>query len=261
MEHIATLFIVLSAYMCGAFLASLVLKNNGIADIAYGGGFLLLTWISHISGLHAVGGFILTGMVTMWSARLVYRIFRKNFNKSEDFRYKQWRDAWGKSFIIRSFFQIYVLQGTIIAIIVSPVLETNLFSTTLSFTGFQLIGVFLWLFGFLFEAIGDMQLDRYIKNSANKGTIMMSGLWKYTRHPNYFGESVMWWAISFIAFGALNNIWGLYASIVFVSPVLITFLLLKVSGVPMLEERWKGNPLWEAYAAKTNVLIPWFRKK
>lgn len=112
-------------------------------------------------------------------------------------------------------------------------------------------GFVLWLIGFFFETVGDAQLDAFIKNPENKGKIMMSGLWKYSRHPNYFGESTMWWGIALMSLGL--SALPLYG---FVSPLLITYLLLYVSGVPMLERRWEGNPEWEAYKARTSVIVP-----
>jgi steroid 5-alpha reductase family enzyme len=112
-------------------------------------------------------------------------------------------------------------------------------------------GLLLWVFGFFFEVVGDYQLDRFITAPKNKGKIMTQGLWKYSRHPNYFGESLMWWGMAVMAASL-----SVYPFIGFVSPVLITFLLLKVSGVSMLEKRWEGNPAWEAYKKRTSVFLP-----
>jgi steroid 5-alpha reductase family enzyme len=116
-------------------------------------------------------------------------------------------------------------------------------------------GALLWVIGFLFEAVGDYQLARFKANPENKGKIMQSGLWKYTRHPNYFGESVMWWGIWIIA---LNVDYGWTAV---VSPVVITLLLLKVSGVSLLEKHYSDNPKYRDYARRTNAFIPWFPGK
>jgi steroid 5-alpha reductase family enzyme len=113
------------------------------------------------------------------------------------------------------------------------------------------IGLGLWALGFFFESVGDAQLDAFIKDTnPHKGKIMKTGLWRYTRHPNYFGESSMWWGIAFLAFSVSGN------ALVFISPLLITFLLLKVSGIPMLEKKWAGILEWEIYKAKTSPFLP-----
>jgi steroid 5-alpha reductase family enzyme len=103
--------------------------------------------------------------------------------------------------------------------------------------------------GFYFEAVGDHQLDQFIKNQNNKGKIMDTGLWALTRHPNYFGEVTMWWGLYIVALSV-----GAWWSIV--SPIIITYLLLKVSGIPMLEAKYKDNPLYEAYKRRTNAFFP-----
>ena len=180
----------------------------------------------------------------------------KNKNKPEDFRYKAWRDAWGSSFVVRSFFQIYMLQGLIIFIVASPILIALVFGDTVLFAPLFILGSLLWSLGFFFESVGDYQLDKFITNPSNKGKIMMSGLWKYTRHPNYFGESMMWFSIALCAISFTP-----LAFVGIISPLLITFLLLKVSGVPMLEKRWEGNNTWEQYKAKTSVFFPTIPKK
>lgn len=242
--------LILFAYMCLLFVISILRKDNGTADIGYGIGFVVAT----ISALLFAGTtpftVLLTSPVVLWAVRLAVRIFLKNKGKPEDFRYRAWRDAWGKSFLLRSFFQIYMLQGAVILTVVMPVLLSIAYPRPALF-GLVAVGICLWAVGFFFEVIGDYQLDRFIRNPANKGNIMTSGLWAYSRHPNYFGESLMWWGIAIAASGL-----SYFGIIGFVSPVLITYLLLFVSGVPMLEKKWTGNPEWEAYKARTSVFIP-----
>jgi len=114
------------------------------------------------------------------------------------------------------------------------------------------LGVLVWAIGFVFEAVGDRQLLVFVKNPANAGRILQTGLWRYTRHPNYFGEATLWWGVFFIA---LSVPYGLFAIL---SPLTIDFLLLKVSGIPMLEKRWEGQPEFEDYKRRTNALVPWF---
>lgn len=237
-------------------------KDNSIIDIAYGPIFILTSLI--LGGLASFTAPLAPHAVTMifliciWGSRLGLRIYSKNRNKPEDFRYATWRSEWSQHgtlyFYLRSYLQIFILQGLVISVVLLPVIFTV--SAQSSFIMLSFVGIGLWLLGFLFESIGDAQLDRFIKNkNRNKDTIMKTGLWRYTRHPNYFGESSMWWGIAFIAFSATGN------ALVFLSPFLITFLLLYVSGIPMLEKKWAGNLEWEIYKAKTSPFLPLPPKK
>ena len=192
-------------------------------------------------------------LVTFWGARLSLRIYLKNRSKPEDFRYAKWRSEW-RWFRLRSYVQIFLLQGIIIYIIALPLIFVASSASTLNLLG--VAGIALWFIGFLFEAIGDYQLDRFLKSTDSHGKLMTTGLWSYTRHPNYFGESTMWWGIFLITVSTGTAPWW----IAIVSPLLITFLLLKVSGIPMLEARMSQHPDWGAYAKRTNAFIPWFPK-
>jgi steroid 5-alpha reductase family enzyme len=249
-------------YMCFAFIISLIRKDNGTADIAYGWGFVLLAWITFAHGMPGLPALVANILVTIWAARLSIRIYLRGIGKPEDFRYKKWREEWGKTFVVRSFFQIYILQGVVIYLVSIPVMMLNVYNGPLVFGLISLFGLVVWIKGFVFEAVGDYQLARFMRNPANKGHVIQAGLWHYTRHPNYYGESLMWWGLAFVSFGtigATHSLW--FAAIAFVGPILITFSLLKVSGVPLLEAHFAGQPEWEAYKAKTSVFIPWFPKK
>jgi steroid 5-alpha reductase family enzyme len=248
-------------YMCFAFFVSVVRKDNGTADIAYGWGFVLVAIVTYILGTQSFHAALVSVFATIWAARLSIRIYLRNRGKPEDFRYKKWREEWGKSFLVRSFFQVYMLQGVIIFFVVLPVSLVNLYGGPVALgSGPDLVaalGVLLWLVGFFFESVGDWQLGKFMHDLTNKGKIMDQGLWHYTRHPNYFGESTMWWGIALIAFGTLLAVGAIVPAVLsFIGPILITFFLLKVSGVPMLEKHFEGNPSWEAYKAKTSVFIP-----
>lgn len=261
-ESLIIAAVCLFAYMTCAFIIALIKKDNGVADIAYGGGFVLVSWVTYALGLTGLAGLIASILVTLWAARLSYRIYRRNHGKPEDFRYRTWREEWGKSFVVRSFFQVFMLQGAILFLVALPVLLLNTFDTSAAVSVIALIGIFIWLKGFFFETVADRELDEFLKDPGNKGKIMSSGLWRYSRHPNYYGESVMWWGIALIAFGTLlPQTDAVLAALSFVSPVLITFLLLKVSGIPLVEKRFEGELAWEAYKAKTSAFIPWFPKR
>jgi len=248
--------IALIFFMSCLFFVALLRKNNGMADVGYGTAFIILTFVTATivpSVLWYM--YILIALVFIWGIRLSIRIYLKNYGKPEDFRYKAWRDTWGKYFLVRSFFQIYMLQGFIIFLVALPVLLSLLYPTVNPTLAYVYAGVCLWILGFLFESIADYELDTFIKNPENRGKIMTTGLWRYSRHPNYFGESLMWWGLGVAGFAITHSL------LVFISPILITFLLLKVSGVPMLERRFEGNPDWEEYKIKTSVFIPLPPKK
>ena len=239
------------------FFVAQMKKDNSIVDIAYGLGFIVTSYLTTllIFKNSALTGhsFIILILITIWGIRLSLRIYRKNKGKSEDFRYKAWREEWTKKgmayYYLRTYFQIFILQGIVISLVLLPF--TQSISSFENARGLMFFGLILWIVGFCFEVIGDKQLDRFIKSkSEHKGTIMKTGLWKYTRHPNYFGESTMWCGLSFIALSSGASL------IVLLSPILITFLLLKVSGIPMLEKKWEGNEEWEAYKRKTSAFIP-----
>jgi steroid 5-alpha reductase family enzyme len=245
---LAALFI----YMTGLFVISLILKNNGVADIGYGVAFMVVIGTAALLvDSPSSYSLLLLALPFVWGARLAVRIFRKNYGKPEDFRYKAWRDAWGKSFFIRSFLQVYMLQGAVVFVVALPVTLAFVFPTSAPTIALFTSGILVWVLGFFFESVGDYQLDRFLNNPENKGKVMTTGLWRYSRHPNYFGESCMWFGIAIAAASLTILPW-----LVFISPLLITFLLLYVSGVPLLEKRFEGNPEWEAYKSKTSVFVP-----
>jgi steroid 5-alpha reductase family enzyme len=218
--------------------------------VAWGLGFILLAWISYF--LYAdsnLRGLLVGVLVTIWGLRLAWHIYLRNKGKTEDYRYLAWRKQWGDWFYFRSYFQVYILQGLFLFLIILPVLFINK-NVSQGINIVDIIGVLIWLVGFFFEVVGDMQLSRFIKNPLNKGKIMQSGLWKYTRHPNYFGEVTGWWGIWLIAFSVSDG-W-----ISIIGPLTITILILKVSGIPLLEKKMEENPLFVEYKKRTSVFIP-----
>jgi steroid 5-alpha reductase family enzyme len=242
------------AYMTLFFVLATTIKNNSIVDIGWGFGFVLITWFTFFKfGSNHLPQLITSALVTLWGLRLSYHIFRRNVGKPEDFRYQNWRKAWGKWVIPRAFLQIFMLQGLFMLIISLPIIFTNSFAGITN-PFWLMVGSIIWIKGFYWEVMGDYQLRKFVKTN-KPGQLMTKGLWKYTRHPNYFGEAMMWWGVFGIALSATNSL------ITIVSPLTITFLLRFVSGVPMLEKKYKGNKYFEAYKKKTNAFIPWFPKK
>jgi steroid 5-alpha reductase family enzyme len=227
-------------------------KNNAFADIAWGGGFIVLmavTW--KLSGAFSIRQTLLGIAVCIWGIRLIIHIAIRNRGKKEDFRYREMRERWGKSAIWYSYTRVFLFQGLLMFIIGLPILLVNRSSGN-SLTVADFLGAALWISGFLFETIADAQLRHFIKHrKKTSSNIMDRGLWKYSRHPNYFGESVMWWGIFLISFSVPYGWAGI------VSPLLITFLLVKVSGIPPLEKHFQDNPAYQEYAGRTSVFVPW----
>jgi steroid 5-alpha reductase family enzyme len=247
-----------AAYMTVWYVVALIKKDNSVADIAWGLGFVLVAACSFLFWRTALSlPLLATSLVAVWGLRLSIHILARNRRKGEDPRYAAWRAKWGRSFVWRSYLQVFLLQGFFLIVISAPIVFVNVSPLSPPGWGFPwwLAGLLVWIAGFVFEAVGDAQLARFKRDPANKGKIMDRGLWKYTRHPNYFGESLMWWGIFVIALEAP------YGWITIASPLLITFLLVKVSGVPMLERRYAGNPDFQAYARRTSAFVPWLPKK
>lgn len=244
------ILILVSLYVLLAFFIGLAKKDNSIMDVFWGFGFVLIAWYSLLRVMSfEIEQIIITLFVTIWGIRLSNHILKRKIGKPEDFRYANWRKEWGKWVNIRSFFQIYVLQGLMMLIVSASIIITNLYYESTSIW-YLLVGSSIWILGFIFEAVGDAQLKKFIKTK-KEGEIMTKGLWKYTRHPNYFGEATIWWGLFIIS--------GSWLAII--SPITITFLLVFVSGVPLLEKKYAGQKNWELYKKKTSMFIPWFPKK
>jgi len=256
MNYYPTLGVVLWGYMTLWFLVSLIKRRNDVADVAWGLGFVLITWISFfLSGGSGTRGLLAGILVSIWGLRLAWHIHVRHRGKPEDFRYMTWRREWGKWFYARSYAQVYLLQGALLFVVALPMLMINRSPRgTVGFLGG--IGVFVWLLGFLFESVGDAQLARFASDPQNRGKILQTGLWRYTRHPNYFGEVVQWWGIWLLAVGIPGGGW-----IGIIGPLTITFLILKVSGIPMLEKKMAENPDFADYKRRTSVFVPWILKK
>ncbi|NMC11534.1 MAG: DUF1295 domain-containing protein [Chloroflexi bacterium] len=238
------------------WLISLLLKNSSIVDIFWGLGFVIVNWIYFTL---TPDGFIsrklLIGLlVSLWGLRLSTHIFLRNLGKPEDYRYQKWRKENGSQWWWKSFFQVFLLQGLLLWIISAPLLAAQFTSQPEHLTWSDFVGVIVWLVGFYFEAMGDYQLSQFLSKPENKGKIMNKGVWRYTRHPNYFGDSAQWWGYYLIAASA-GGWWTIF------SPIMMTFLLVRVSGVALLEKTMETRPGYKEYAEKTSAFIPWFPLK
>lgn len=239
-------------YVTVWFLISLLLKRNDLADIAWGPGIFLVGLVGFFFSEESLS-LLLTILMGIWALRLASRIAARNLKKKEDKRYIELAKTWGKWFLLRSYLQVFLLQGLLMIFVGYPALHIAAFGSEMSVLVY--VGLTVWFIGFFFEAVGDYQLDQFLSKEENRGKIMRYGLWKYTRHPNYFGEVTQWWGVFLIVVSAP---FGLVA---LVSPLMITYLIFFVSGIPMLEKMFEGNSEFEEYKKRTSAFFPWFVKK
>ncbi|MHB1318898.1 MAG: DUF1295 domain-containing protein [Anaerolineae bacterium] len=245
--------VLIALYFVVFFVVGTILRNNSIVDIGWGLGFVVVAaYVLLATDGPSVPLVLIALLVAIWGLRLSYHIMRRNLGKPEDFRYANWRTAWGKWVIPRAFFQVYMLQGLFMFLVSLPITLTGLASAAGVLSMPLLVaGAAIWIVGFIFEAVGDYQLKRFLAQPENRGQLMTSGLWSLTRHPNYFGEAVMWWGIFVLAVS------GGASLLAVISPILITYLLRYVSGVPLLEKSMSRKPGFEKYARRTSVFVPW----
>jgi steroid 5-alpha reductase family enzyme len=243
LESIIVLFIYFNIF----FLIGQYKKNNAVVDIAWGLGFVLVAWFTFMLSSMTIINYVITIIVSLWGLRLGYYLFKRNWNKAEDYRYVEMRKSWLKYPLLQAYLKVYMLQMLLMYIISLSIIFINNSNSNLGLLAY--LGIFVWIIGYFFEVVGDYQLKKFVSNPLNKGHIMKTGLWKYTRHPNYFGEAVMWWGIYLLALNA-----GGYLTII--SPLLINFLLVFVSGVPLLEKKYKDNIEFQEYAKVTSIFIP-----
>lgn len=237
------------------FIVAQIIKNNSIVDMGWGAGFIVVAMGTLVyQGAYLERNLLITLLILIWGGRLAYHIVRRNWGKPEDFRYAKWRQDWGRWLVPRAFLQVFMLQGLLMLVIGYPIILINAYPQP-GLGLLDYLGLIVWLIGFYFESVGDRQLADFKKDPANKGHVIKSGLWRYTRHPNYFGEATMWWGIFLIALSVPSG-WTAV-----ISPLTITLLLLYVSGVPLLERKYKDNKEFQEYARVTNKFFPWFPKK
>ena len=246
---------VILALMTLLWLLSVRLENASIIDVFWGIGFIIVTWLAFAltpQGYLPRKSLLIT-LVMVWGLRLAIHIGTRNLGRPEDFRYAKWRAENGPRWWWFSFFQVFLLQGLLLWLISAPLLAAMTSGFPAILTPLDWLGTLLWLLGLLFESVGDAQLMAFRARPANQAKLLTSGLWKYTRHPNYFGEAVLWWGLYVIALAA-GRWWTIF------SPILMTFLLLRVSGLAMLERTMKSKPGYQEYMQRTSAFFPWFPK-
>ncbi len=239
------------------WLWSVFIQNVSIVDIFWGLGFVVVnTYYVFMSGELNTRKLMVLILVGIWGLRLAIYLAWRNIGKGEDFRYQEFRRKYGpKRYWWFSFFQTFLLQGILIMIISLPLLGIHASADDGTLNIIDYLGILVWAIGFTFEAGGDFQLARFKGDEKNKGKVLNTGFWKYTRHPNYFGDSAVWWAYAIFSIAA-GSYWQIIGAII------MTLLIIKVSGVSLLEKTLKETkPQYRDYIQKTNSFLPWFPKK
>jgi steroid 5-alpha reductase family enzyme len=245
--------LVILAAVLVVWAISVKIKDASIVDVFWGFGFVLVAWVARLvaGGDWTLRRTLLLVAATAWGLRLTWHLGRRNLGKGEDFRYRAMRKKHGDKFWLVSLRTVFLFQGLMIFIVSLP-LQVGLMrhDDRSEITALVLAGFVVWCIGVGFETLGDLQLKRFKANPANKGTILATGLWAWTRHPNYFGDSVAWWGMWLIAASVLPGIPTI------VAPIVMTILLRRVSGVPMLEYTMRKRPGYDAYIAQTSPFVP-----
>lgn len=249
---LTTLAVVLGLFFA-LWLVSLAARDASIVDMVWGAGFVVVAAVGFFLG---EGAFprraLVTAMVALWGLRLSLHLTRRNLGKGEDFRYRAMRAQHGARFPWVSLVTVFGLQALILWVVSFPVQAAQAAAGPASLGPLDFAGLAVWAVGLTFEAVGDAQLARFKADPANAGQVMDRGLWRFTRHPNYFGDCLVWWGLYGVALGADGGAFTVFA------PVVMTFLLTKVSGVPLLERSLKERrPGYAAYIARTSGFFPW----
>lgn len=255
----AALWALLAMSLLGVagWLLSLARRDVSIVDSLWSLFFLLGAWVHVIAqtGLASPGprALLLLGLLLIWALRLALYLTWRNWGEPEDHRYQVIRARNQPGFAFKSLYLVFGLQVLLAWIIAAPLLAALASPAPLGWL--DALGAVAWLIGMVFETVGDAQLARFKSNPAQRGRVLDSGLWRYTRHPNYFGEALLWWGFFLIAVSA-GGWWTVYA------PLLMTLLLLKVSGVALLEQDiTERRPAYADYIRRTNAFLPWFPKE
>jgi steroid 5-alpha reductase family enzyme len=252
LEVFAASAVAIAVLMVVTWAISLPLRNVSIVDFVWGLGFVVVAWVSYVVGDGlAERKLLLALMTTVWGLRLALYLLWRNAGQGEDPRYVALRRRRGERFAFQSLWLVFGLQGVVMAVVSLPVQVGSVPEQPDTLGAVEVVGVVVWAVGLFFEAVGDAQLARFKADPDHRGQVLDRGLWRYTRHPNYFGDISVWWGIWIVA--AATGV-GLYAV---VGPIVMTFFLLRVSGVPLLERTIATRrPAYDDYVARTNAVFP-----
>ena len=249
--------LVIVSMMLSIWVASLIKKDASIVDLFWGVGFVVVA-VSTLARIESpsLRTWLLLGVTAIWGTRLSLYLSWRNHGQPEDYRYREMRERHGDRFPLVSLVTVFLLQGAVMWIVSFPIQLGMHVPTESGPTIVMWLGCVLWSVGVFFESVGDWQLARFRANTENRGQILNTGLWRYTRHPNYFGDFCVWWGIYLIAFGDGRYWWTA------IGPAIMSVFLMKFSGVGMLEKALsKSKPGFADYAARTNAFFPGPPKK
>ncbi len=249
-EALLTAAIVAGAFFVALWLISLAVRDASIVDPFWGPGFAVVAWVVYARADDpGTRGLLVTMLVTIWALRLGVHLAVRNLGHGEDFRYQAMRRHWGRRFWIISLGTVFLLQGALMWIVSLPVQVAMVDGGSAGILAW--IGAGVWAVGLFFETVGDWQLRRFKADPGNAGRVMDRGLWRYTRHPNYFGDFTVWWGIFLVTITSVAHLWTI------VGPVVMSILLMRVSGVPMLERSIATRrPGYAEYVARTAAFFP-----
>ncbi len=232
--------------------ASVAIRDTSIVDVFWGAGFVVIAWVTFAaSDGSADRRLLLAVLTTVWGLRLTVHLARRNLGHGEDPRYRAMRERHGERWPRRSLWAVFWGQGLLMWIVSLPVQAGQAYAEPGSLIWLELLGTAIWLLGFLFETIGDLQLTRFRADPANAGRVMDRGLWRYTRHPNYFGDFSVWWGLFLIALATVSAWWTV------IGPIVMSVLLIRVSGAALLERSMgKTRPGYEDYVGRTSGFLP-----
>jgi steroid 5-alpha reductase family enzyme len=250
-------FLAVLAMMLTGWIISLIYRNVTIVDSLWGLGFVIIAWLTFSMASGYPGRKLLISLlVTLWGVRLILHLSWRNWGHGEDPRYGSWRQKSGDGFWLVSLFKVFILQAVFLWAISLGLQWGQMSAQPSALMWLDYVGLGIWIVGFFFEAVGDYQLARFKADADQKGRVMDRGLWAYSRHPNYFGESLVWWGIFMITLATPLGWWTM------ISPIIITIVLLKMTGVSLMEKAIvHTRPKYQDYIRRTNAFIPWFPKK
>jgi steroid 5-alpha reductase family enzyme len=242
----------IAVLMLFVWAISVAIRDASVVDIAWGFGFVVTGWTAFLVGDGpSPRSWLMVALVSIWGLRLTLHLAKRNIGKGEDFRYQRMRAEHPANFPLWTLANVFGLQGALMFVVSLPVQMAMVAGGPDSLTLLDFAGVALWVIGLAFEAIGDLQLQRFKADPANQGKVMDRGLWRYTRHPNYFGDAVVWWGHFLVCASRPEMLWTV------VGPLAMSFLLTRVSGVPMLERSMaKRKPGYAEYMERTSGFFP-----
>ena len=248
----------ISAMMVVTWVASVLQRDASLVDRVWGMAFAVAAWTYAIYGeVETVRGRLVVALVTIWGVRLSAHITWRNRRHGEDKRYAAMRARNPQWFPVRSLPTIFLLQAALAWVISLPLLAAVTTSLPKELTWLDGVGLVLWVVGFVFEAGGDWQLSRFLADERNRGRVMDKGLWRYTRHPNYFGDTVVWF--SYLAFAlAVGAWWATFGTL------LMAFLIVRVSGVALTDATMATGSKregYDEYVRSTNAFVPGPRRR